>query len=267
MQFVCSPQQSAHHNTPITTERRMANPNNYQFLEWDSQHFGLRIAACYWDGDVLFLSKVLATAKKEFLDLLYLFSPVDTVIPDDLLRQFSAIHCSGRVEFCKKIEYRDNAHRLVHENVIVLNKESCYRNYLRPLAVLAGKHSRFLTDPRLPKEKGEELFVLWADKSVTGERADIVFGALESTNKLVGFVTVRQEDNAARIGLIAVIPQEQRKGWGKALLQSAEHWARSRGLKQLRVATQAENTAACRFYTANGFEKQQCLMVYHLWFH
>lgn len=63
---------------------------------------------------------------------------------------------------------------------------------------------------------------------------------------------MRQEEDIARVGLLAVLPQIESKGVGQRLLAAAADWGRARQLSQLRVATQLSNLAALRFYQRCG---------------
>ena len=53
---------------------------------------------------------------------------------------------------------------------------------------------------------------------------------------------------------LRVSPELRRRGVASALFAAVEHWARSRGCRQLKVETQNINVAACRFYASQGCE-------------
>lgn len=51
---------------------------------------------------------------------------------------------------------------------------------------------------------------------------------------------------------IRVHPSHRRRGVGSALFRAAEEWALARGCRELKVETQNNNVAACRFYARQG---------------
>jgi GNAT superfamily N-acetyltransferase len=51
---------------------------------------------------------------------------------------------------------------------------------------------------------------------------------------------------------LRVEPGARGQGVGTALFEAAEHWARARSCRRLKVETQNVNVPACRFYAARG---------------
>jgi ribosomal protein S18 acetylase RimI-like enzyme len=72
--------------------------------------------------------------------------------------------------------------------------------------------------------------------------------------KFIGYVAVaRSWNNYAKIDDIAVDVSARRLGAGRLLLNAAIEWAHSRALLGVRLETQSNNVAACRFYERHGF--------------
>lgn len=76
----------------------------------------------------------------------------------------------------------------------------------------------------------------------------------------IGFISVKQHfPESAEVYVIAVTRPYHRRGVGRALVQTAERWARERGCSMLFVKTMgpskpnAEYAATLRFYRALGF--------------
>lgn len=70
----------------------------------------------------------------------------------------------------------------------------------------------------------------------------------------IGYVAVsRGWNNYALIEDIAVDASQRRSGVARLLIDMAVGWARGAGLAGLRLETQSNNVAACRFYKRYGF--------------
>lgn len=59
-------------------------------------------------------------------------------------------------------------------------------------------------------------------------------------------------DDLAVLWDIRVHPDRRGQGIGTRLFQQAAEWARARGCRQLKIETQNNNVAACRFYARQG---------------
>ncbi len=55
---------------------------------------------------------------------------------------------------------------------------------------------------------------------------------------------------------IRISPSCRRRGIGSRLFAQAIRWSRSRGCKRMKIETQSNNLAACRFYARNGCDLQ-----------
>ena len=76
-----------------------------------------------------------------------------------------------------------------------------------------------------------------------------------SENDLVcGYLLAsRSWNNYAQIDDFAVDSVARRKGIGRLLMDEVVHWAHRQNLPGLRLETQSNNVAACRFYYRYGF--------------
>ena len=63
----------------------------------------------------------------------------------------------------------------------------------------------------------------------------------------------------ARLFSVAVAPQMQGRGLGRALVAKAEMEARSRGYKELRLELRPDNLTAVALYERCGFQRLDCL--------
>jgi GNAT superfamily N-acetyltransferase len=77
------------------------------------------------------------------------------------------------------------------------------------------------------------------------------------------FVTRRLETDArAEIGGLVVDESCRGRGLGRALVRSAEAWARSYGLRLLRVRSNVTRERAHRFYEREGFREEKRQTVF-----
>ena len=68
-----------------------------------------------------------------------------------------------------------------------------------------------------------------------------------------GLDMLERRDDLAVLWDIRIAPAHRRRGIGRALLASAESWARGQGCVELKVETQNINVSACRLYASAGY--------------
>jgi GNAT superfamily N-acetyltransferase len=123
----------------------------------------------------------------------------------------------------------------------------------------------------IPPWRDERAMVMTARKWIAssierrGELAE-VFVALGETGERVGFASVADETHftgtvQSYIGELAVVPEAEGGGVGKALVGACEKWARDRGHRILSLATGAANARALAFYRHLGFADEDVKLV------
>lgn len=122
-------------------------------------------------------------------------------------------------------------------------------------------YSRFHLDPQIDREVANRLKGAWARNYFTGRRGEQMVLA-EVEGQVAGFnQLLRGPDDELIIDLIAIAPEYQRRGLGRALCQYAEV---NGGGRALLVGSQVVNTAAIRLYTGLGFHLVGASYVFHL---
>jgi dTDP-4-amino-4,6-dideoxy-D-galactose acyltransferase len=125
--------------------------------------------------------------------------------------------------------------------------------------------SRFLNDPYLSSEKARHIY---ADitKNAFG-KAGRFFVIYKATSEIAGFLlfSINKATSSSVIELIATNQHHKRRGVGKSLLRSMEHYIGTRGVYTVQVGTQLDNLNALTFYTSNGFSLFECNSIYHYW--
>lgn len=138
---------------------------------------------------------------------------------------------------------------------------------LKKLAFLSGIYSRFKQDKNLPSNCFYDLYAIWIKKSINPESPDKVFVyTLPGQNEIVlGFLSLKIENNVGIIDLMAVDENHQRLGIGRSLLNYALIYLKKSNVELLKVSTQLINTGAVSFYKKASFYESSRVYIYHLW--
>jgi dTDP-4-amino-4,6-dideoxy-D-galactose acyltransferase len=132
------------------------------------------------------------------------------------------------------------------------------------LALAAGEHSRFNTDPQVGRAKFEALYTLLITNLASGQLGQTVLVA-RTNDQLQGLVTVGAREGRAEVGLLAVNAGQRRLGLGRQLLQAAENWAAEQKLTDLQVVIQKTNQPAARLCQKAGLVLAGQEFAYHFW--
>jgi GNAT superfamily N-acetyltransferase len=130
---------------------------------------------------------------------------------------------------------------------------------LPDIAAEAFRLSRFHLDPDVPDEVAVRIKGDWAQAYLDGTRGE---GALvaELDGRVVGFLGVVASGDVRVIDLIAVAPEAQGRGAGRALVSRlCSDWS-----GPVEVGTQTANERGIRFYERLGFETARTAYDLHL---
>jgi dTDP-4-amino-4,6-dideoxy-D-galactose acyltransferase len=243
----------------------MINSKICNYLDWDSQFFGLRIARV--SKDALFnkdLKEILMWCKQHSIDCLYLLTTFEDKFTLRQIENNNFQIVDIRITFKKTIERNDTSSiknpffsiRIAQDKDISL---------LRLIAKRAHRDSRFYFDSKFPDNLCDLLYEEWIEKSCKGY-ADKVFVAIIK-EKPVGYISCDLLTNhIGQIGLLGVDEKHQGKGIGSALINAAIRWFFEKGVRSVIVVTQGRNINAIQFYQAKGFIISQLQLWYHKWF-
>lgn len=212
---------------------------NINPLPWESDFFGLRTARVEFEG-----SHSLDAEAMRPWRLLQAKVPADRVDIIDALSQRGFQLAEGEADLSLNIRRteRQTSVRIAREAQIAA---------LRAAAAHAFTRSRFRA-PWFPAGASGDFYAQWIENAVCGTFDHQCLIAVDDAGELLGFVSLREMEGDARIGLLAVLPQAQGKGIGQRLMLAAADWGRVRQLNRLRVATQLSNLAAMRLYLRSG---------------
>ena len=143
------------------------------------------------------------------------------------------------------------------------------KDRVRTLAAAAfrGYIGHYHADQRLDRQKCDETYASWAERSVTlQEAADEVLIAEDGSN-LAGFATLRLNSPAEGEGLLyAVAPEYQKRGVCPALMVHSLRWCQAQGAGRMLISTQLTNISMQKVWSRVGFEPSHSFYTFHKWF-
>lgn len=142
-----------------------------------------------------------------------------------------------------------------------------YQHDDRVLRIAHGafKYSRFFNDPNLPRDKAKGVYAHWAENAFG--KSGRYYAIAKNQGEISGFVLFSINTNASlgTIELLAVDEEHRGVRAGKSLIAGVESFMNQKGIKNIKVGTQADNSSAIRFYTSCGFNQKTCNSIYHYW--
>ena len=63
---------------------------------------------------------------------------------------------------------------------------------------------------------------------------------------------------------VAVDPDHRTKGYGRVIMDAAEHWLRQRGIEKLMLLVRSDNAKVQAFYESLGYDEQE-RVIYAKW--
>jgi ribosomal protein S18 acetylase RimI-like enzyme len=88
--------------------------------------------------------------------------------------------------------------------------------------------------------------------AMDGGTSTVLVGLLNE--KLIASVMVGHDGHRGVLYYLAVDPEYQKRGFGKAAVAVAETWLRERGVWKINLMVRSENEKAGRFYEHMGYE-------------
>ncbi|ARF51730.1 MULTISPECIES: dTDP-4-amino-4,6-dideoxy-D-galactose acyltransferase [Pantoea] len=208
-------------------------------LDWESQFFGIQSVRLETGGTL-----PLESALQHPCALFQIKVPADQTATIDALNQhqFQLVEGEAELSLTIKRTERQTGVRIARQGQIPA---------LREAASQAFRQSRFRSPWFAPEESGR-FYAQWIENAVLGTFDHQCLVACDDSGALQGFVSLREVDGDARIGLLAVVPAAQGQSIGQRLMLAAADWGRVRQLDRLRVATQISNLTAMRLYLRSG---------------
>ena len=224
-------------------------------LDWDSYFFGFPIGYIFIDKEPPSnFSKILNS------DIYTLIQIKSKQLINIISETHSLSYSEVKIIFSKNLSGISD----IDIHIIDFEEAPLEENLLYDLAYESGKYSRYKQDHNISETKFKELYQLWIKNSINKSFADKIY-YIKENDKILGFVTFKIKQEEAQIGLIAVLPNSQGKGFGKNLLKKVENFCLENNVKTLHIPTQLENITACNFYTKLGYEISEKIIIKHFW--
>ncbi|NVK74114.1 MAG: GNAT family N-acetyltransferase [Oceanospirillaceae bacterium] len=154
-------------------------------------------------------------------------------------------YVEGELEFFDEIESSTT-----DDSNIRLARKDDYKS-LSTLISARFNQSRF-REPWFTANQREQFYAVWLKNAIDGSFDDACL-LYEVDKTIMGFVTVKVDEDRLRIGLIGVNSDFQGKGIGSRLIRAAHRYGYSQKCKEIIVSTQSSNVQAVNLYIKNGF--------------
>lgn len=88
--------------------------------------------------------------------------------------------------------------------------------------------------------------------AMAGETSTVLVGLIDG--RIVATVMAGHDGHRGVLYYLAVQPEFQKRGYGKAAVAAAEQWLRERGVWKINLMVRKDNEKAGRFYERMGYE-------------
>jgi ribosomal protein S18 acetylase RimI-like enzyme len=92
--------------------------------------------------------------------------------------------------------------------------------------------------------------------------ATILLGRVDE--RVVASAMVGHDGHRGWVYYVAVDPERQQHGFGRAIMNAAEEWLRAAGIQKLQLMVRPENTRVQAFYESIGYDEQERI-IYAKW--
>ena len=239
-----------------------------QFLDWDTEFFGHRIArlnSTLLEPDSV--KSVLDWCRAEAIECLYFLAESNDPQTVWLAQEnhFSLVEIRITLERSLKDWDPDTRPRAA-EDVLVRFAEPGDIPVLQEIARTSYVDSRYYFDKHFSEDKWQDYYATWVKKSCSGG-ADLALAAVKD-GEVIGYITglVDKATNQGIYELTGVRESARRSGVGQELFRSGLDWYARNHVPGIWVATQGRNVTTQRMIQRHGFLTKSCQLYYHKWF-
>ncbi|WII71846.1 GNAT family N-acetyltransferase [Bdellovibrio sp. 22V] len=170
------------------------------------------------------------------------------------------------VYYRKKITENSVFNLSKKDYVVRLATESDYEQISKVSSLaFKGYIGHYHADPRLSKEKADEVYVDWVKRSCHEKfLADAIY-VTEENGQITSFATMKKEGSTAEGVLFGVHPEHQGKGIYRELIVASMIWAQKNACDEIKYSTQINNVAVQKVWTREGCEIHNSYYTFHYW--
>jgi ribosomal protein S18 acetylase RimI-like enzyme len=233
----------------------------WEFLNWDSAHFGHPIARINRPLSTSELLQFERWHDEQRIVCAYYLCPIESLeaLYLALDSNFNLVDIRVQLDWTAKAIKPDMAADSSIRRALPQDMDQ-----LIHLAVALHQDSRFFVDQRFPRNKAEELYATWMRKECE-DTSGVVYVKTDPDNKPVGYVSCHAVHGTGNIGLFGVAVNWQGRGIGGALLAHGLSWMLQQGANSITVITQGKSTGALASYTGQGFRIKSMSYWLHRW--
>lgn len=235
-----------------------------EYLEWDSQFFGKRIARMRVPRlDEESATEIERWCVAEGIECLYFLADFSDKKTALLAQEWGFHFVDVRMTLTKVVSNMNSESSAV--GFTIRGAVDADIPALRAIARNAHHDSRFYYDAHFPPEKCNEMYETWIEKSVRGWARRVLVA--DAGRGPEGYLTCNlQQSGGGEIGLVGVAEAARGRGVGKSLVREGLQWFAQNGATVVSVVTQGRNASAQRLYQKCGFTSHSVGIWFHRWF-
>jgi GNAT superfamily N-acetyltransferase len=239
-----------------------------QFLEWDSNFLGFRIARVLAEHlDDQNIKQIYDWSEQNAIDCLYFLANADDTHTIRTAEELDFLLVEIRLNFeCWLKDWDPGTRPKTTTGVTVRAARLEDLPALQKIASTAYVDSRYYTDEHFSRDIWQAYYATWVKNSCEGG-SEMVLVA-EAGDEVLGYTTGtfdHDKTGSGRVELIAVRQDVRKLGVGRELLLCGMDWYSQHNVNYVWLSTQGRNIAMQRMIQKNGFVTRSCQLYFHKW--
>jgi len=241
-----------------------------QFLQWDSDFFGHRIARINTTtADMQLLQQIDDWCEAEQIDCVYFQAEAEDIQTLQIAPRMGYEFQGLQLEVSRPLQtLASDADVKINPDVIIRKSIPDDVESICAISRRAYSWTRFYNDAKFDNDRADDLYDTWMRKSVLENYVPHVQVA-ELNGEVVGYTSLKYDktdQNTGMVDLIAVNPAMQGQRIGQTLILACVELLKQEGKTQFSLSTQGRNMSLVRFYERLGFKSTHLRFWYHKWY-